>query len=41
MGVGELLAMAPKLIAQRPSLKFIFIGAGPQKNLMLEILDAY
>lgn len=30
-GMGELLAMAPKLISERPTLKFIFCGSGPYK----------
>lgn len=34
MGVGELLAIAPQLISKRPTLKFIFSGIGPCKQLM-------
>lgn len=40
MGVSELLAIAPKLIASRPTLKFIFSGIGPLKNCMHDFIDA-
>lgn len=40
-GMGELLAIAPKLIAKRPTLKFIFCGSGPYKEHMNQLLKSY
>lgn len=36
-----MLGIAPKLIVNRPEMKFIFCGVGPCKNLMSELLDAF
>jgi|JI10StandDraft_1071094.scaffolds.fasta_scaffold1927220_1 hypothetical protein len=33
--------IAPKLISQRPTLKFIFCGSGPYKGHMIEMLNAF
>lgn len=41
MGASELLAVAPKLISSRQTLKFIFSGMGPLKNSMLSFIDAF
>ncbi len=40
-GMGELLAIAPKLISQRPTLKFVFCGSGPYREHMHQLLFAY
>jgi hypothetical protein len=39
--MGELLAIAPKLISFRPTLKFIFFGSGPYHLHMNELIKAY
>ncbi len=39
--MGELLAIAPKLISQRPTLKFVFCGSGPYREHMHQLLFAY
>lgn len=35
------MAIAPKLITQRPTLKFIFCGSGPFREHMYQLLNAY
>ena len=40
-GMGELLAMAPHLILQRPGLKFIFCGFGTYREHMSQLLNAF
>lgn len=39
--MGELLAIAPKLIQKRPTLKFIFCGTGPYLEHMRQLIKAY
>lgn len=35
------MAIAPKLISQRPKMKFIFCGFGPYKEHLKELMNAY
>lgn len=35
------MAIAPKLISQRPKMKFIFCGFGPYKEHLKELINAY
>lgn len=40
-GCGELLAMAPSLIVQKPTLKFIFCGFGTYREHLSQLLNVF
>ena len=40
-GIGELLTIAPSIIAKNPKVKFIFSGFGSYREHMEQLLDAY